>query len=108
MALYEQYRDDLLNRFASHSFTETPVGSMTLVEFFDSVPTLVASSQKLTLVDAYRSIREDLVGLRSEIMITVSEVQRDAWTGTPALGEGPIYNETNTAELYDGVAWTPV
>jgi len=182
--LYEQYRDDLLNRYADHSFTETTVGSLTLVKFsddntiykvandsgiarfqYDDGPTLsiggevtlsgfvdnpdyngthivgaalyvdgrgiittyfeiagidfgtnetgsaavfVASSQKMDELDAYRSIRQDLVGLRSEIMITVTEVQRDAWTGTPADGEGPIFNTDATAELYDGTSWVPV
>jgi len=177
MAIYQQYRDDILNRFADHSFTETAVGDQTLVELnhddtidsvsdsagtarfnFASGPTLVvgsqvtnsgfvtnaayngihivtatdgttffevaginfgtnetgnmaaliASAQKPSQLDAYRSIREDIVALRSEVMITVSEAQRDAWTGTPAIGEGPIYNTDGTAELWDGVAWTPV
>ncbi len=107
MALYEQYRDDLLNRFVSHTFNETPVGGMTLVEFLDASSNIIGSAQKLDLLDAYRQIREDLVGLRSEIMIAVSEIQRDAWTGTPATGEGVIYNTDGGAELYDGVAWIP-
>ena len=106
--LYEQYRDDLLNRFASHTFLETPTGSMTLVQFRDAGLVVIGEAQKLDLLDAYRQIREDLVGLRSEIAITVSEAQRDAWTGTPATGEGPIYNTDGAMEIYDGVDWTPV
>lgn len=174
--IWEQYRDDLLNRFASHTFTETAVSSMTLVEFnhddtidsvsdsggtarfnFASGPTLVVgsqvtnssfttntdyngshvvaatdgttyyevtgisfgtsetgdmaaligSSQTLDKLDAYREIREDLVALRSEVMITVTEAQRDAWTGTPYDGEGLIFNSDGSAELYDGTSWTP-
>lgn len=106
--LYEQYRDDLLNRYSGYSFVETTVGSMTQVEFQDGSSATVAEVTNLDLVDAYRSIRQDLVGLRSEIMITVTEVQRDAWTGTPATGEGPIFNTDGTTELYDGTDWTPV
>lgn len=184
--LYEQYRDDILNRYSDHSFTETVVGSFILVKlnedvagqievtgdagvarfeyddgpilsvgsevtvsgftnnpdyngthivgavinlslrgivttYFEvagiaygtsetggSIVVLVTSAQKSSLLDAYRNIREDLVGLRSEVMITVTEAQRDAWTGTPADGEGPIFNTDGTAELYNGTDWTPV
>lgn len=106
--LYEQYRDDLLNRFVSHTFTETTVGSMTLVEFKDAGDAVIGAATKLDLVDAYRSIREDLIALRSEVMITVTEDQRDAWTGTPLDGEGPIFNTDGTAEVFDGTDWTPL
>jgi len=106
--LYEQYRDDLLNRFVSHTFTETTIQSMTLVEFKDAGDAVIGSSLKLDLVGAYRSIREDLVALRSEVMIVVTEAQRDAWTGTPFDGEGPIFNTDGAAECYDGTAWTPL
>ena len=106
--LYEQYRDDLLNRYVSHSFVETTVGSMTQVEFKDGGSATIAEATKLDLVDAYRSIRQDLVALRSEVMITVTEAQRDLWTGTPYDGEGPIFNTDGTCEVYDGTSWTPV
>lgn len=177
--LYEQYRDDLLNRYFNHSFTETTVGSATLVQFFHSdaivtvsdssgtarfeafaygptlvvgsevvisgyatntayngsyivsatdgstyfevasiafgtvelsgsVAALIAAEQKVELVDAYRRIREDLVGLRSEVLVTVTEAQRDLWTGTPYDGEGPIFNTDGTCECYDGTNWIAV
>lgn len=108
MALYEQYRDDLLNRPPADSFLETTVGSMILVELRDAGLTVIGAAQKLTQLDAYRQIREDLIGLRSEVAITVSEAQRDAWAGTPLIGEGFIYNTDGGVEVWDGVAWTPV
>ncbi len=178
MALYEQYRDDILNRFANHSFTETANGSLVSVYFYqddtiDSVtdsggtarfnfasgPTLTvgqtvvntgfttntayngthvvsatdgttyfevsgisfgtnetgnmaalinSASNQSELKTAYIRIRESLIGLRSEIQITVSEAQRDAWTGTPVTGEGFIYNTDGGVEVWDGAAWTPV
>lgn len=106
--LYEQYRDDMLNRYASHTFVETTNGSLTKVEFQDGGSITIAEATKLDLVDAYRNIRQDLVGLRSEVMITVSEAQRDTWTGIPADGEGPIFNTDGSCEFYDGTDWTPV
>jgi len=106
--IYEQYRDDLLNRYPGYSFVETVIDSMTQVEFQDGGLTTIATATQLALLDAYRSIRQDLVGLRSEIMITVTEIQRDAWTGTPADGEGPIFNTDGACELYDGTSWVPV
>ena len=109
MALYEQYRDDTLNRFPAHTFLETTPGSMFRVVLRDAGLVVIGDSgNKLTLLDCYREIREDLIGLRSEIAITVSEAQRDAWTGTPATGEGFIYNTNGGVEVWDGAAWTPV
>jgi len=105
MSIKELYRDDLLNRFASHTFTETTVGSMTLVEFEDAGSAVVGSSQNLIVDDAYRLIRQDLVGFAGEIMITITEVQRDALT-SPETG-GLIYNTDATVEVYSGTAWDP-
>jgi len=104
MTIKELYRDDLLNRFASHTFTETTVGSMTLVEFENAGSVVVGSAQTLVIDDAYRTIRQDLVGF-GEILITITEVQRDALTSieTGTL----IYNTDATVEVYDGTTWDP-
>lgn len=105
--IFEQYRDDLKNRYAGSDFNEIPTGDCTIVEFFDAGGVIRSSGPKLDKSDAYREIREDLIGLRSEVMITVTEVQRDAWTGTPHTGEGPIYNTDGGREHYDGTDWIP-
>lgn len=55
-------RDDLLNRFASHTFTETPVGSMTLVEFKDGASVVVTEAKRLFVDDAYKNIHSQMVG----------------------------------------------
>jgi len=102
----ELNRDDLLNRFASHTFTETTVGSMTLVEFKDGGSAVVGSSQKLDIGDAYREIREDLVG-GAEVLLTITETQRDALTESIATG-AHIYNTDATVEVYNSTAWDPV
>jgi len=104
MSIKELYRDDLLNRFVSHTFTETTVGSMTLVEFKDGSSDVVGSAQCLVVDDAYRAIRQDLVGF-GEIIITIDETQRDALT-SPDTGT-MIYNTDATVEVYSGSAWDP-
>lgn len=80
MSMKELYRDDLLNRFASHTFTETTVGSMTLVEFKDGSSDVVGAAQTLVADDAYKSIREGLVGTTGDVLIRLTKAQRDAVT----------------------------
>lgn len=104
MSLKELYRDDLLNRFVSHTFTETTVSSMTLVEFKNASSVVVGAAQTLVVDDAYKTIREDLVGA-AVILITITEVQRDALT-SPDTGT-IIYNTDATVEVYDGTNWDP-
>ena len=104
MSILQLYRDDLLNRFASHTFDETTVGSMTLVEFKDGGSAVVGSAQTLVVDDAYRQIRQDLVGL-GEVMITIDETQRDALTSTTT--GTLIYNTDATVEVFNGVDWDP-
>lgn len=104
MSIKELYRDDLLNRYPSHTFTETVIGSMTLVEFKDGSSDVIGSSQKLVAGDAYVSIREDLVGYVGDVMITATQAQRDAFTGTK---HGTmIHQETSgSMECFDGTDW---
>ena len=104
MTIKEMYRDDLFNRFASHTFTETVVESMTLVEFKDAGSVVIGAAQNLVVDDAYRNIRRDLVGL-GEVIITVDEAQRNAWT-TSVTGT-LIYNTDGTVEVFNGSGWDP-
>lgn len=106
MSIKELYRDDLLNRYVSHTFTETVVGSMTLVEFKDGSDDVVGASQCLDINDAYRTIRQDLVGFAGEIMIVIDETQRDALTSTE---QGTIiYNTDGSGEAYIDSSWDPL
>lgn len=104
MTIKELNRDDLLNRFALHTFTETTVGSMALVEFKDAGDVIIGSCKALVIDDAYRTIREDLVG-DATVLITIDETQRDALT-SPDKGT-LIYNTDATAEVYSGSSWDP-
>lgn len=64
--LKEIYEADLLSRFPDHTFDETTVGSFTKVEFKDSGDVVIGSSQKLDIGDAYKEIREAVVGFVTE------------------------------------------
>lgn len=105
MSAFEIYRDDLLNRYEGHTFTETPVGSMTNVEFKDSEDGVVLSSQKLTKDDAYRDIRINLVGSPDEILLTLSESQKDALTGPIPTG-CTIFESGTGILVYYSDSWT--
>lgn len=81
MSIKELNRDDLLNRFASHTFTETVVGSSTLVEFKDAGSVVIGSSTSSVVDNAYAKIRSVLVG-DSSILPRLTTSQRDALTST--------------------------
>ena len=60
--LKEIYKGDLDIRFPDHTFTETTVGSMTKVEYEDGASALVFESTRLDVGDAYKNIRDNVVG----------------------------------------------
>lgn len=101
MSIKELYRDDLLNRYANHTFTETTVEDMTLVEFKNGSSVVIARSQKLAVADAYKNIRNNLVG-DGEILITIDETQRDALT---SIAKGTLINKDGDVEIYNGTTW---
>jgi hypothetical protein len=77
----EIYRDDLLNRFTSHTFdTPTTVGSKTRIVFRDGGSVLIDEATKLEVDDAYKAIRLRLVGTFDEVMPRLTVAQRDALT----------------------------
>lgn len=95
MSIKELYRDDLLNRYASHTFTETAIEDMTLVEFKDAGDAVIVASNKLDVGDAYKAIRDDLIG-GPEVLPQVTTIQRDALTGTH---DGCMVWNTTTSNL---------
>lgn len=105
MSQLELYRDDLLNRYAGHTFLETVVGSMTLVEFRDAGLTVIEASQKLVAGDAYQNIRFNLVG-DTGILPRLTTTQRDALTATTDATN--ILNiTTDSIEKFESAAWVP-
>jgi len=106
MADKNLYANDLIHRYASHTFTETTVGSQTKVEFKDSGSVLIRSSTKLAVIDAYRTIRIDLLGSENPTFLTTT-TQRDALT---SVDRGThIHNITiGRDEVYNGTGWQNV
>ena len=97
MSIKEIYRDDLLNRYASHTFTETIVGSMTLVELKDGSSDVIGSAQTLVVDDAYKNIREDLVGTGSDVTLSLTTTQINNLT---SLGHGVEVHNTTTGDMW--------
>lgn len=100
------YANDLIHRFASHTFTETTVGSQTKVEFKNGSSVLIRSAQKLNAVDAYHAIRHDLLDSEEPDFISTT-TQRDALS---SVDRGTIiYNTTiGRTEVYNGTKWINV
>ncbi len=79
----ELNRDDLLNRFASHTFTETDLlNGSTLVEFKDGGSVVISSAKSSVVDNAYAKIRRVLVGDQF-ILHRLTTVQRIALTAPP-------------------------
>jgi len=110
-------KNDLLNRFASHTFTETadsPTTGRTKIEFKNGSSVVIAEQNYITS-DTFKKtlmyfrIREELVG-EIEIPMVSTETQRDALTGVikgqPLLvdrGSG-----VHVRQFHDGTAWKTI
>lgn len=64
--LKEIYEADLLQHFPDHTFAETTVDDETQVDFKDGSSAIVFTSIKPDVGDAYKEIRENVVGFVSE------------------------------------------
>lgn len=104
MSLLELYRDDLLNKYASHTFTETAVGDHWKITFKNAGSVVIAEVTKQGKEDAYKLIRENLEGTFAEKKPEITSTQRDALT---SLAEGtPILQITdNQVEEYINGGW---
>ena len=103
MTIKELCRDDLIGRFASHTFTETVIGSQTKVDFKDGSEALVASATRLDVNDAYRNIRENEVG-DFTILFCLTTAQKDALTSTPD-GTQLVDVSLNIVQTHQAGAW---
>jgi len=101
--LKEVYEYDLLNRYSGYSFVETTMADLVKVEFKDAGDTTVAAAVSLLLVDAYRSIRNDVLNAESPVFL-LSMAQRDGLT-SPL--EGAIISDLTTyrTSVYIDGAW---
>lgn len=103
MSVRELCRDDLLGRFADHTFTEVVVGDTTRVEFRDGADALIIQSTKLDVDDAYMNIRSNLVKDPNALFILTS-AQRIALTGTEN-GTQIIDSTAGRLSMYVGNSW---
>lgn len=103
MTIKEMCRDDLLGRFASHTFTETAVGGQTRVEFKDGGSAVVAGSTKLDVNDAYQNIRENVVGDFS-VLFCLTTTEKDAVTSV-LEGTQCVDITLNEVQTYQSGAW---
>jgi len=100
------YANDLIHRYASHTFTETTVGSMTKVEFKNAGSVVIGESQNLSVIDAYRTIRNELLEDERPLFLSTT-TQRDALTNIDTAVH--IHNITvGRDEVYDGTKWQNV
>lgn len=94
------YISDLIN---SHTFTENVINDFTKVAFFDESLVEIASAKKMSVVDAYRSIRNDVLE-GENLPFLASTTDRDALTNPnePTF----IFNITNLRnESYHNEKW---
>lgn len=103
MSDHNIYVNDLLTRKSGYSFAESTIGSIITVTFTDGSSVTQAKATGLTLIDAYRKIRLDVLDGESPPFVSTT-TQRDALTSvdTGTL----IYNLiTGRFEAYTGSAW---
>jgi len=102
------YANDLIHRYASHTFTETTVNSQTKVDFKNGSSVLIRSSQKLDVVDAYRAIRKDL--LDTEKLPFRSTTTQSTSLSLDASDIGTVIDNITVGrfERWDGTKWINV
>lgn len=103
MTIKEMCRDDLINRYASHTFTETIVNDMVKVEFKDASGNVIQMAQKIEITDAYRAIRNSVDEYSgNDYCLTTAE--QGALTDVQIATR--MWNITDDKlQIYDGVDW---
>ena len=106
MATEDLYKNDLIHRYASHTFEETTTGSLINVKFKNASSVVIEESTKLVLVDAYRAIRGNLLIGENPVFRSTS-AQRDALA---SIDSGTLIDNITTGfiERYNGTAWGSV
>lgn len=106
MSVKNLYINDLIHRYASHTFDETTTGSLINVQFKDSGSVTVGESTKLVDIDAYRAIRGNLLTGENPLFRSTT-TQRNALTG---IDSGTLIDNITTGliERYNGTAWGSV
>ena len=97
------YINDLIHRFPGFQFSETTKGDLILVSFLDASEIIVSSSTNLNILDAYRTIRQDVLNRVAPVFLSTTD-QRDnlidVERGTIIFNLTTIRNE-----IFDGADW---
>lgn len=105
------YINDLIHRYAGHTFTETTSNDEILVQFKNASSVLIAQARaqsSLVLVSAYQKIRNQLLKGENPVFLS-NTIQRNALVGV--TNGTAIYNltiGTGRNESYNGTAWESV
>ncbi len=102
------YKDDLLNRFGGYSFKETQENSLYTVQFLNAADGIVQEATKMTLLDCYMNIRENVLGVETiQFRLTASQI---AHLDTPAIKPGiTVLNlDDDTSVCWNGDDWVSV
>lgn len=94
---------DLENRFPTYTFTETAIGDLFLFEAHDG-PTLITKAKKMTLMDAVRLVRENLLD-GATLLVTVTSAQKGALVGPVIDGFPIIVKDTGKTEIGHDASW---
>lgn len=100
------YINDLIHRFAGHTFVETIVDDHINVVFKDVGLNVIAEATELVVIDAYRAIRSDLLDAE-ELSFLSTTVERDALI-SPDNGLRVFNITTDKENVFNGTIWIGV
>lgn len=102
------YIDDLLNRFGGYSFTETQENALYTVQFLDAADGIVQEATKMTLLDCYLTIRDNLLGVpRPQFRLTATQIAHLDTTEIE-LGITILNLDDDTSVCWNGTEWASV
>lgn len=102
MTTKAMYVNDLLHRKSGYSFTESLTGSIYTVTFKDGSSVTQAEQTGMSLIDAYRKLRLDVLDGETPVFQSTT-TQRDALSVHAGTHIHNITTDTN--QMYTGVAW---
>lgn len=97
------YINDLINRFPGFQFSETTNNDLITVSFLDASEIEVSSSENLDILDAYKTIRLDVLDGQRFFFLSTTD-QRDALIN-PDTGLSILNITTKRIEIFNGVEW---
>ena len=98
------YINDMIHRYANHTFSESTTGDIVTVTFKDGASVTIAEAKSMTNVIGYQIIRKSLL-LSEHLNFLSTTTERDSLSG---VGKGTqIYNiTTGASEVWDGTNWS--